>query len=60
MATLDDVRVVAGAFPDVSVAWRTRNGGFAWERGPTKADLATLAGLGRTWPDGLVIGVRTE
>ena len=40
--------------------WRTDNGAFVWERGPSKADLAKLAELGRTWPAGPVVGVRTE
>ena len=33
---------------------------FVWERGPSKADLSALAALGRTWPEGPIVGVRTE
>ena len=33
---------------------------FVWERGPSKADLAKLAELGRRWPDGTIVGVRTD
>lgn len=69
MATLDDVRTVALALPDVlevvqghrgGASWRTKNGGFVWQRGPSAADLAKLAALGRGWPDGDVVGIRTD
>lgn len=69
MPTLDDVRAIALSLPETTevvggqrrnLMWRTRNGSFVWERGPSKADLATLATLGRTWPDGVVVGVRTD
>ena len=69
MATLDDVRAIAAELPGTvevveghrgGVAWRTKSGLFVWERGPSKADLAQLAGLGRSWPEGTVVGVRTD
>lgn len=69
MATLDDVRKAALSLPGVDervdghrggATWRTAAGAFVWERGPSKADLAALEKLGRGWPDGTVIGVRTD
>lgn len=69
MATLDDVRAIAMGLPGVTetvdghrggAVWRTTSGGFVWERGPSKTDLATLASLGSSWPDGVVLGVRTD
>lgn len=69
MATLDDVRELALALPGVQervdghrggATWRTDAGAFVWERGPSKADLVALEKLGRSWPDGVVIGVRTD
>jgi len=69
MPTLDDVRTIALGFPETfekadgargGRSWRTAGGLFVWERGPSKSDLAKLAELGRSWPDGPVIGVRTE
>lgn len=69
MATLDDVRGIALSLPGaVEIAnghrpgrgWRTKEGLFVWERGPSKADLATSAALGRSWPDGIVVGLRTD
>ena len=69
MPTLDDVRAIALSFPETiekvdghrgGAGWRTPDGLFVWERGPSKADLAALAALGRTWPDGPVVGVRTD
>ncbi|WP_243075800.1 MmcQ/YjbR family DNA-binding protein [Microbacterium sp. SS28] len=68
-ATLEDVRTIALALPEAAevvdghrggAAWRTRAGLFVWERGPSKTDVAALAALGRTWPDGPVVGVRTD
>ncbi|MFE7845652.1 MmcQ/YjbR family DNA-binding protein [Microbacterium sp. NPDC057407] len=68
MVTLDDVRQIAMALPGVEervdghrggATWRTSAGLFVWERGPSKADLVALRKLGRTWPDGTVIGVHT-
>jgi hypothetical protein len=67
--TLDDVRSLAMALPGAqervdghrkAATWRTDKGVFVWERGPSKADLAKLAELGREWPDGVVVGVRTD
>ena len=69
MATLDDVRAIALSLPDTDevvdghrggAAWRTRNGVFVWERTAGKVDLAQLAALGRSWPDSIVVGVRTD
>jgi hypothetical protein len=40
--------------------WRTSAGGFVWQRGPTGRDLDQLAALGREWPSGEVVGVRTD
>lgn len=69
MATIDDVRALALALPGAEEkpgghtgepAWRCNGGQFAWIRGPRKTDLAQLAELGRSWPDGPVLAVRTE
>ena len=69
MATLEDVRAIALGLPGVhervdghrgGMTWRTDAGAFVWERGPGKADLAALEALGREWPDGPVIAVRTD
>ena len=69
MATIDDVRTLALALPGVEErigghtgepAWRCTSGQVAWMRGPRKTDLAQLADLGRSWPDGPVVAVRTE
>jgi hypothetical protein len=69
MATLDDVRAIALSLPETheavdghrgGVSWRTKDGLFVWERGPSKADRATLRELGREWPAGPVVGVRTD
>jgi len=69
MATIDDVRTLALALPGVEErigghtgepAWRCNGGQIAWMRGPRKTDLAQLAELGRTWPEGPVVAVHTE
>ena len=69
MATIDDVRDLVLALPGVeeragghtgAPAWRCNGGQIAWMRGPRKTDLAQLAELGRTWPEGQVLAVRTE
>ena len=67
--TLEDVRAIALSLPDThevidghrgGAAWRTRAGLIVWERGPGRTDLAQLAELGRSWPNGPVVGVRTD
>ena len=69
MATLDDVRTIALALPGVvesvdghrgGASWRTPAGAFVWQRGPSGRDLEQLAALGREWPPGDVVGVRTD
>lgn len=69
VATIDDVRAIAMGFPGVAertdghgggASWRTPSGVFAWERGPSGRDREQLAALGREWPAGEVIGVRTD
>lgn len=69
MPTLDDVRAIALSLPETvekvdghrgGPGWRVSDGLFVWQRSPSKADLSALAALGRTWPDGPVVGVRTE
>lgn len=68
MATVDDVREIALQLPGVEettgghtgeAAWRLKSGQIAWLRGPSRTDLRQLAELGREWPDGVVLGVRT-
>lgn len=69
MPTLDDVRGICRDFPDVTertnghdggAAWRTKAGVIVRERPPRKTDLAQLADLGRTWPDGVVVAIHTD
>jgi hypothetical protein len=69
MPSLQDVRALALSFPETfekvdghrgGASWRTKGGLFVWERGPSKTDLAALADLGRAWPEGEVVGVRTD
>lgn len=69
MATIDDVRDLVLSLPGVeertgghtgAPAWRCNGGQIAWMRGPRKTDLAQLAELGRAWPEGPVLAVRTE
>ncbi|MFF3026764.1 MmcQ/YjbR family DNA-binding protein [Microbacterium sp. NPDC057944] len=67
MANIDDVREIAMALPGVEErtgghtgepAWRLKSGQIAWIRGPRATDLRQLEELGRSWPDGPVLGVR--
>ncbi|MBD3943001.1 hypothetical protein IF188_15000 [Microbacterium sp. NEAU-LLC] len=69
MVTLDDIRGIALTFPGVAervdgtrgaLTWRTATGVFVWQRGPSGRDLEQLAALGREWPPGEVVGVRTD
>ncbi|MBN9156984.1 hypothetical protein [Microbacterium sp.] len=69
MATIDDVRTLALALPGVeervgghtgAPGWRCNGGQIAWMRGPSQTDLRQLAELGRAWPGGPVLAVRTE
>lgn len=69
MATLEDCRRIASTFPEVAeqvdghrggAVWRTKHGLILWERGPSKTDIAQLAELGRTYPEGLVVAIRAE
>lgn len=69
MATLDDVRAIAMGLPGAAertegqgggTSWRVASGLFVWQRGPSRRDLEQLAALGREWPSGEVIGVRTD
>lgn len=62
MATLDDVRRIAEALPEVTSKlswghemWRVRDKGFVWERPLHKTDLAAL---GDAAPAGEILGVR--
>ncbi len=66
MSSLDDVHRIAQQLPEVfeqpdghrgGRTWRTKRGLIAWEREPSKTDLAQLEALGRAWPDGPVLGV---
>lgn len=67
MASIEDVRRIAGGFPGVTErvnghtslpAWRVKSGQFAWLRDARDTDLRQLAALGRSWPDGPVLAVR--
>lgn len=69
MATLDDIRDIVAPLPGVTektsghdggVGWRTKAGLFVWERPPRKTDLAAPADSGRTWPEGTIVGLRTD
>lgn len=68
MVTVDDVRAAALELPGVEevtnghtaeAAWRVKSGQFAWLRGPSATDSRQLAELGREWPAGVVLGLRT-
>ncbi len=67
MATVTDVRRIATSLPGVlerigghtgEPEWRVRSGAIVWVRGPTQSDLRALAELDRSWPDGVVLGLR--
>ncbi|KRA25329.1 hypothetical protein ASD65_13535 [Microbacterium sp. Root61] len=69
MATIEDVRAIALALPETfekieghrgGASWRVKDGLFVWERGPGATDLRQLDALGRSWPEGPVVGVRTD
>lgn len=69
MVTIAAVRAIALSFPESfekvdghrgEDTWRTKKGPFAWVRVPGKTDLAQLEELGREWPEGNVIAVRTD
>lgn len=69
MATIEDLRRIASGFPGVyeqpdghrgGTTWRTKRGLIVWERGPSKTDTAQLAELGRSYPEGLVVGIHVE
>lgn len=69
MATLDDVRRIALALPEMyeqpsgqrgTATWRVKQDYIVWERTPGKTDLKQLAALGRSWPDGPVGAVLVE
>lgn len=69
MMTLDDVRRIALALPEMferpdghrgGATWRTKRGLVVWERGPSKTDLAQLEELGREWPAGTVVALHLD
>ena len=69
MATMDDVRALALALPGAEERtgghtgepeWRCNGGQIAWMRGPSQTDLRQLAELGRSWPEGPILAVRTR
>lgn len=69
MATLEDVRRIALELPEAfekteghrgGASWRAKSGMFVWERGPSRTDLVQLEELGREWPEGVVVGLRTD
>jgi hypothetical protein len=69
MASLDDVREIALDLPGTveqvdghggGASWRTAAGSFAGQRGPRGRDLEQLSALGRDWPTGDIVGVRTD
>ncbi|HWT34048.1 MAG TPA: MmcQ/YjbR family DNA-binding protein [Microbacterium sp.] len=69
MVTIEDVRAIALTLPGAqeqqnghsrAPGWRVSAGLFAWVRPPRQNDLDQLAAAGRSWPDGDVLGIRTE
>ncbi|MEH3053845.1 MAG: MmcQ/YjbR family DNA-binding protein [Patulibacter minatonensis] len=65
MATLEDVRRLALALPEVTEGTRWRNAtwfigkaGFVWERPLSKNDARQLAELGQPLPDGELLAVK--
>ena len=69
MATLEDVRRIALALPDMyekpsgqrgTATWRVKQDYIVWERTPGKTDLKQLAELGRSWPEGPVAAVLVD
>lgn len=69
MATLDDIRAIARDLPDAAegveghrggAAWRASQGMFVWVRPASGTDLDQLAERGRSWPEGVVVGVRVD
>jgi hypothetical protein len=66
VATIEDVRRLALALPeafedtnrDGLSFWRVNKKLFVWERPLRKSDHATLAKLGETAPDGVILGAR--
>ncbi|MFS0734698.1 hypothetical protein ABC304_04630 [Microbacterium sp. 1P10UB] len=69
MADFSDIDAIARDLPDSEDgveghrggrAWRASKGMYVWERPASQTDHAQLAELGRTWPDGTVVGVRVD
>lgn len=67
MATLDDVRRIAEALPEVTSKmswgmemWRVRGKSFVWERPLGTKDIADLKAAGVPVPDGEIAGARVE
>lgn len=69
MASVDDVREIALTLPGTDetvgghtgeAAWRVKSGQFAWLRRASATDARRLAELGRSWPEGPVLGVRVQ
>jgi hypothetical protein len=64
VANWDDVQRIALALPEATEgtsfglrAWKVKDRGFVWERPLRPADLAAL---GKTAPDGPILGVHVE
>lgn len=67
MATWDDVRRIALGLPQTSevtsrenTQWRVADKLFVWQRPLRKSDHTALAALGRTAPDGPILGARVD